>query len=405
MRSDIARLLVDRRYDALVATGGNQDPNLFYLMNGAQIHEGAIVIQKQGQDPVLCHGSMERGEAKKSGLRTRNLGDYDVRRLLSEEQGDWLRARVRFLQQLFADEAVEGRVVFYGRSDQGAAYALLSALQASTSNLEVVGEYDRNLIAQARRTKSQDELAAIRQVSEACGRVIDKVRVLLAESPRTVEFVLDTDGDPLRIGEVRRRIRTWLLDEGLEDTGTIFAQGADAGLPHSRGDDTAPVRLGEPIVFDIFPRPVGGGYHTDITRTWCVGPAPTSLLEAYQTVLEAYRASTAALKLEGRCADYQRLVCDIFERQGHPTSRSHPTTQVGYVHSLGHGVGLEVHEEPRLSDFAGNDDVLETGSVFSIEPGLYYPESRVGVRLEDTWCIDASGQPINLSASSLDLEI
>lgn len=405
MKADIDRLLAERGLDAIVAMGGSHDPNVSYLMNGAAIHDGVIVVQRRGIAPVLCHGPMERGEAATTGLRTRNLGEYDLRRILEEEQGDRLRARVRMLRQVFADEGVRGRVVFYGQMDQGAAYALLRALDAASSDVDVVGDYDRNLIRDARRTKSGDEVRQIRRVSAACGRVVQRVRDYLSVRRREDGIVHTEDGRPLLIGNVRRMLRAWLLEEGLEDTGTIFAQGADAGLPHSRGDDSRPVRTSQAIIFDIFPRPVGGGYHTDITRTWCIGPAPAELRATYDVVLDAYRKATSALKVGGRCAEYQRLVCDLFEQAGHPTPRTHSTTQVGYVHSLGHGVGLEVHEEPRISDFPGNDDALQPGMVFSIEPGLYYPNKQIGVRLEDTWRIDSSGRPENLTASSLELEI
>jgi len=88
---------------------------------------------------------------------------------------------------------------------------------------------------------------------------------------------------------------------------------------------------------------------------------------------------------------YQELACDIFEEMGHATPRTDPQAESGYVHTLGHGVGLELHSHPRFSASELNADRLEPGSVFSIEPGLYYPDKGYGVRIEDLWTVDQAG--------------
>ena len=95
------------------------------------------------------------------------------------------------------------------------------------------------------------------------------------------------DGTRLTIGDVKRRIRQMLTDENLVDPedGTIFAIGHDAGVPHSRGTDRDPLKLGQTIVYDIFPAEPGGGYYFDFTRTWCLGYAPPEVEQAYDDVL------------------------------------------------------------------------------------------------------------------------
>ena len=77
------------------------------------------------------------------------------------------------------------------------------------------------------------------------------------------------------------------------------------------------------------------------------------------------------------------MVCDVFERQGHATVRANQGVEEGYVHGLGHGVGLAVHEGPRLGGPPTNTALLEPGHVVSVEPGLYYPSRGLGVRIED----------------------
>jgi Xaa-Pro aminopeptidase len=404
MRSDIDRLMQERGLDALVVAGRADDPNMLYVLGGVAL-EGAIFLKKRGQPGVVCHGTMERGEAAKTGLRTRNLGLYNWKELLDQAGGDLLEARVLLLRRLFEDEGVSGRVAFYGEMDQGAAYRLLGRLASSLEGVEVVGEYGRSVLAVARETKEPWEVERIREVGLATQRVVGKVVEFLRGCPVRDGVLVQPDGRPVTVGDVKGHIRTWLAQEGLQDTGTIFTQGREAGLPHSRGEPEAVVRAGAATVLDIFPRPFGGGYHFDMTRTWCLGEVPDRLRRVYQDVYDCYRKVTEALRAGVRCADLQRMACEFFESRGHPTACSHPTTQVGYVHSLGHGLGLDVHEEPRLTDHPSNAAVLMPGSVVTVEPGLYYPEEGIGVRLEDVWAIAEDGSAVNLCGFPMELAL
>ncbi|HLV43487.1 MAG TPA: M24 family metallopeptidase, partial [Aggregatilineales bacterium] len=100
---------------------------------------------------------------------------------------------------------------------------------------------------------------------------------------------------------------------------------------------------------------------------------------------------------------YQEMTCDFFEERGHPTIRTAPGTEQGYVHSLGHGLGLQIHSRPRLS--AVSTDVIKPRQVLTIEPGLYYPDEGYGVRVEDTVFIDDSGEVHSLTPFPKDLVI
>ncbi|HEU4887469.1 MAG TPA: M24 family metallopeptidase, partial [Thermoanaerobaculia bacterium] len=108
------------------------------------------------------------------------------------------------------------------------------------------------------------------------------------------------------------------------------------------------------------------------------------VLEAFHRAREAMRPGTAA-------SDYHALVCDFFEARGYPTQRSNPATHDGYVHGLGHGVGLDIHEKPSFSLLPANSDLIETGDIVTIEPGLYFPDRELGVRIEDTFVVREDG--------------
>jgi Xaa-Pro aminopeptidase len=145
-------------------------------------------------------------------------------------------------------------------------------------------------------------------------------------------------------------------------------------------------------VFDIFPCQTGGGYFHDFTRTWCLGYAPDEVQEVYEDVLDVYETVYAAMVPNTPCRDYQVMACELFEGKGHPTVLNNPQTKEGYVHSLAHGVGLAVHEGPSFSHLESNIDQLLPGSVITHEPGLYYPEREIGVRIEDTVWVRPDGK-------------
>jgi Xaa-Pro aminopeptidase len=195
-----------------------------------------------------------------------------------------------------------------------------------------------------------------------------------------------------------------LMEHGLEEgSGMIFAIGRDAGIPHSRGEDSDILELGKPIVFDLFPRAQGGGYFHDMTRTFCLGFAPPEVKHAYEQVMFTFNQVMQELAVGEKAGRYQDLTCDLFEEMGHPTIRSNPSTVEGYVHSLGHGLGLEIHASPRFRSYL--PDTIECGQVFTVEPGLYYPERGFGIRIEDTIYVDDSGAFHSLTSFPKDLVI
>lgn len=390
MKHDLDQLMTDRHYDALLVTGASaNNPPMYYLVNGVHVGERTVLVKPRGQAPVLLVNAMERDEAARSGLRVIDLARFREPELLREAKGDALQARARLLGRILSELGVSGTVAAYGQEDQGAAYALLSAVEELNPGLRVVGEFGDDVFSLARATKDAGEVKRIRAVAKATVAVVGGVQEFLTSHRAHNGYLVKKDGARLTIGEVKRHMRGLFLAHNVVDAAdaTIFAIGRDAGVPHSRGNPRDPIALGKTIVFDIFPSEPGGGYVYDFTRTWCVGHAPDHVLEAYAHVRAAYKIGFKHLQPNGPCRTPQTAVCDYFEAHGHPTQRSHPGTTDGYVHSLGHGIGLQVHEAPGLNDRAGNTALLAPGVVVSVEPGLYYPDhpqGGFGVRLEDS---------------------
>jgi Xaa-Pro aminopeptidase len=379
--------MAERSYDALLAMGGTaHNPSMYYLSNGATITERSVAVKKRGEAPVLFVDSMEREEAARSGLRVVDGTALRLREQLRAAKGNRLTATARWVGDMLRQAGVEsGTVAAYGNTDMGAAYELLTALAELHPQLTFVGEFNRTLLDEAMLTKGPDEIRRMRAVGKKTMNVVAGTEEFLTSHRARGGCLVKKDGTRLTIGDVKRRIRQLLTDENLVDAedGTIFSIGHDAGVPHSRGNPRDPLKLGQTIVYDIFPAEPGGGYYFDFTRTWCLGFAPPEVEQAYQDVLATFKGVMKALRPGELTRTYQALTCQLLEARGHPTVGSSPATTSGYVHSIAHGVGLRIHEAPSFSDSPDNEQRLEPGMVVTIEPGLYYPERGYGIRIED----------------------
>jgi len=405
MKSDLDSLMQASELDAILVVGPCQhNPPMVYNTGIHHITQ-AELIKKRGEPSVLIHPSMERDEAAKTGLITKVIDAPFMEEYLRQNPGDIAGAIASRYQKTFTELGLtSGRVALYGIADVGRYFAIFSELMKRMPGIELVTETNRSVILSAMETKDADEIEHIRGMGQICVGIISDVADFITSHKVKDEIVLKSDGSPLTIGDVKRQIDLWVAERGAENPeGTIFAIGYDAGVPHSAGTASDPLRLGQTIVYDFFPQEAGGGYYYDITRTWCLGYATDEAMKLYEDVLYAYTEVRKALRVGASCRDYQNLTCDLFEAQGHPTLRTNPATTEGYVHSLGHGVGLYIHELPTLRAGAPEEERLLPGMVHTIEPGLYYPSRGLGVRLEDTVVVRPDGVFETLADFPLDL--
>jgi Xaa-Pro aminopeptidase len=405
MKKDLDAIMQANNLDAMLVTGPAQhNPPMYYLTGGAHLTR-ADVIKKRGEEPILFYASMEREEAAATELRSKNIDDYKLTDLLKMSAGDVFKATVERYRMMLAEAQVtSGRMAVYGHIDAGTAYAIFNALSQRIPELEIVGEYNSSVLLEAMSTKDEFEVERIRKMGQVTTEVVGKVADFLTSQRVKDNLLVNQEGAPLTIGDVKRRINLWLAERGAENPeGTIFAIGRDAGIPHSSGNPDSQLSLGQTIVFDIFPCEAGGGYHYDFTRTWCLGYAPDEVQALYDDVLAVYQQIFSELIAGAPCTGFQNRTCQLFEIQGHPTVLSDPQTQAGYVHSLGHGLGLHVHERPWFNKNATEKDILAPGVVVTIEPGLYYPEKGMGIRLEDSVWVRPDGKIEILAEYPLDL--
>lgn len=395
MKADLDRLMKEHKIDALLVAGNAQhNPAMVYFTGGGHVND-AILIKKRGQEPVLFHYPMEREEAARTGLKTISYSKYPLSDLLKEASGNQAEALVIRLQKMLTELGItSGRVGIYGEREVGSFYSLISRLQQLMPKLFFEGFVKDEILLTAMMTKEPHEIERIRQMGKVTTDVVSKTADFLTSQKTKKGLLVHKDGTPITIGEVKRMINLWLAEHGVENPeGTIFAIGRDAGVPHSTGTATDALRLGQTIVYDIFPCEAGGGYFYDFTRTWCLGYAADPVLKLYEDVKKVYDTITSELTLNAPFQDYQKRTCELFEAMGHPTVMTNPAVEQGYVHSLGHGIGLQVHEKPWSTMINPSpSDILAPNSVFTLEPGLYYPDKGMGVRIEDSLVATAEGK-------------
>lgn len=394
MKSEIDQLLKDQHAEALWITGPAQhNPAMVYLTGGGHMTQ-ADVIKQVGQETVLCHAPMERDEAARTGMRTINYSRFPLKDRLALANGDRLTANAMLYQKIFEDIGLtSGKVLLYGRTDAGKHYSIVKRLQELMPGLTFEGDLEDTVLLQAMATKGQDEIERIRKMGDVVINVVTRVADFLTGHKVINEVLIKPNGAPLLIGDVKNLINLWLSELSAENPeDTIFAIGKDAGVPHSSGTPSDPITLGKTIVFDIFPCEKGGGYFYDFTRTWCLGYAPSEVQKLYDQVKSVYEQVVLSLETNHNAGEFQDRTCDLFEAMGHKTIRQDPSVESGYVHSLGHGVGLNIHEKPWFGRKDDTSNALVPGSVFTIEPGLYYPDQGMGVRLEDTYFVTDEGK-------------
>jgi Xaa-Pro aminopeptidase len=240
--------------------------------------------------------------------------------------------------------------------------------------------------AARRRQKTPWELEGIERAQRAADTAMLTAARMLREAEPTGEGTLRFEGEILTSEWVREVMEGELLVQGAESQ-EIIVQSGDACLNgHEIG--RGPILPNQSVIIDCFPRDRRTGTYTDMTRTLVPGRPSKELIEMHAHCKAALDLAFESLR-PGR-NDAHRKVADYFADHGYPTFRTHQgegPLMEGFFHSLGHGVGLEVHERPFLGE---RSEELMEGDVVAVEPGLYFP-GKGGVRLEDTVLITSDG--------------
>jgi Xaa-Pro aminopeptidase len=246
---------------------------------------------------------------------------------------------------------------------------------------------DRETFAQRRRVKTDAEIEGIKRAQRGAEAAMDAARDLFRRAEVDGEAVT-LDGEPLTVERVKASITEVFREHGLVYDEFIVSHGEQTAIGHEMGHGA--IKANEPIVLDLWPRDPESGCYADMTRTYVIGEPSDELVEYQRLVLEALQKTFAACRPGVAGRDVYIVACEIFEAAGYRTGLNKKPGEVlteGFFHGLGHGVGLEVHEQPWLSRYPGE---LVEGDVITLEPGLYR-SGYGGCRLEDLALVTADG--------------
>ncbi len=268
-----------------------------------------------------------------------------------------------------------------------AAFPLLMADRLRAAGVALTP--DQSLFDDRRRVKSGAELEGIRRAIAAAEAGMAAAHELLARARSNAAGVLELEGRTLDVVQLKQEIAQAFLENGASADEFIVSHGAQTAIGHDMGEGE--LRAGEPIVVDLWPRDTASACYADMTRTFVVGEPPAELARWHELCNEVLDRVLALVREGVSGAELYGEACDLFEADGHATQRSKREGEVlehGFFHSLGHGVGLNVHEEPLLA--RNGLQPLVAGDVLAVEPGLYRP-GYGGVRLEDMVLVTAAG--------------
>jgi Xaa-Pro aminopeptidase len=247
---------------------------------------------------------------------------------------------------------------------------------------------DDEAVKMRRRVKSAAELDGIRRAQEAAHAGMAAAASLLRQAS-AVDGTLHLNGSPLLAEEVRAALRAACAERGAPAPPDVMVVSVWQGSGHEPG--SGPLPAGLPIEVDLWPQDEASGCWADMTRTFVVGgDPPEEIRRQERLVREAIDASREAARPGVTGRELHAITCDVFEREGYRTQRTGPgdDPSEGFQFSLGHGVGLSVHEDPSLGQ--SGRDPLVAGDVLAIEPGLWKSDVG-GVRFEDLILITENG--------------
>ena len=371
----------DEGQNLLVIGAPEHDADAYHL-SGFLAPDAVICLRVDGKT-YLAVSSLEYGRAEKEAP-VDGLLSYDELGIvkLARELKSGARAYAAAVANLLDDLGASGSPVSVP-ADFGVAYA--DELRARGVTITPDGKLFDGL----RRAKTEEEISNIQKAQEAVEAACAHAVGILKEAGIGDDGTLQWRGETLTSEKLRAEIDVELLRRGCAADGTIVAGGPQGADPHERGH--GPLRAGESIIVDIFPVDLSSRYYSDMTRTFVKGEPDEALQEMYDAVLKSQEAALSMVKAGVNGKDVHTKVAEVLHEAGYKTNvhdqeEGKPLTE-GFFHGTGHGVGLKIHEAPRVSLA---DEELIPGDVISIEPGVYDPRIG-GVRIEDLVVVTEDG--------------
>jgi len=356
-------VIASRGAKAYAAYASSLDADMRYLTR-FRTTDPVVFLQKIGEKGTIIVSQMEyERAARESTAVPVTRAQAGLTEIVKEEKNRW-RAYARMIAGLAGGDILVPPQF---------PVALARELEAFSKVI-----VDDDSVLKLRAVKTGEEIAAIARVQEATEAAMEGA-ISAIRSSRTRKGILHRGRAPLTSETLRKEVAMTLLSRGCRAVDTIISCGEDSAIPHMRG--SGPLREGESIILDIFPQDEETGFTADMSRTVVKGKPSPEVSEMFDAVLGAQSLAATLVRPGATGAEIHGKVVDYFRDHGFESNTK------GFIHNLGHGVGLDVHELPVLGPGGGE---LAAGNVITLEPGLYYPGTG-GIRLEDMGVVTADG--------------
>jgi len=400
LRRDVDKLLAEKGAEALLLYSESfKEANMYYLTRFLA-PDPFILLKKVDEEPVIVINQMEYPRAQKESIvrDVRSYVDYNYLEIVKSLPEPKLGV-MKFISTVAKKELGVGTKICVPPN-----FSTMLADVLRKEGLTITPLFD--VIEKARETKETDEINEIKAVQTVAEKATREVIDLIAKAEVGVKGTLITrtggKKEPLTVRKVKSILGHSFLDHGcVAEEEIIVACGPKGADPHYFGSPEDELKANQPIILDIYPRNLRKRYCSDMTRTIVKGKASKDVKVMFEAVLEAKNASVDAIKAGVLGSEVYDICSNVLEKAGYATTRGGKKIAKGFIHGLGHGVGLQVHEGPSMSEvykFA-----LEEHNIVTVEPGLYDPAIG-GVRIEDVVEVTKTGCK-NLTRMEITLEV
>ena len=369
----------------LIIADSERDSNMYYA-TGFPAPDPFVYIQKNNEKIMITSDlELDRAKSQSKADKILSLSKYER---IAKKQGGNFSGFIEVVATALREMDIKTLQIPANFSVEYADF-----LRKNGFKLEVKKEpfFD------SREIKDKEEIghivATLRNTEKALEKAIDCIKKSTVQNG----FLFSTRNSQITSESIRQIINVELMKRGYTARHTIVSCGEQSCVPHNVGN--GPLRANESIILDVFPKDEQTGYYADLSRTIVKGRASRPLKKMYKAVASAQELVFRSAGNGARGDVVHRKVMKYLTSLGFKTGKTKGMMQ-GFFHGTGHGVGLDVHEPPRISKATG---MLKTGNIVTVEPGLYYPGVG-GVRLEDMILITDDGCT-NLTKSPKILEV
>ncbi len=359
--------------DAIVMIAASEiDANLYYATRF--LAPDPFIFVQVGAEKILVMSDLEVDRAR-SQARVDTVLSYSAYESRARQKGTSTSALLDVLHLLLQERNARYLLV---PGSFGIEHA--DGLRARGHALTV----KREPFFEDRLVKSEEEIEQITATQRATEEAVDAAISAIRAAKVGNDGLLYLDGQPLTSEALKKIINVKLMESDCVAQHTIVAPGLQGVDPHHQG--TGPIRVNQSIVMDVFPKSGRTRYFADMTRTVVKGKASSKLRAMYRAVLNAQERGIELVRDGADGKAIHAEVNAVLEKDGFTTGMVGGRMQ-GFFHGTGHGVGLEIHEPPRISKTGG---VLKIGYVVTVEPGLYYQDAGA-IRIEDLVVVTPTG--------------